>query len=276
MPSIFLLILFDVLGWIFMAIEIAFPATFLTLSSQFIFSHFGWIGIFLTSPFIMAGGLISFCLGIFLLRIAAPRLKEGEYPFPRHAMSRSWAIHLQIARLPQMNGVRPFFMGSNISRFLLLRALGAKAAFRVNTSSDLYVYDAAMITIDEGVMVGGTSGIVGHYIDAGKLTLLRTIVGKDSQIGTGVLLGPGTRLGEKVGVGSFSRFSANITVGDKTHIGYGVTIEPNCKIAQRVIIGNQVTIQSHCVIGEKAVIETGVVLPKGTTVPPGTRVTKSP
>lgn len=274
MAPILLLILFDILGWIFMAFEIAVPTAFAVLSSRIVFSHYGWFGIFLASPLLIAGVLISFCFGVFLLRISAPRLKEGEFPFPDHSVSRSWAIHLQIARLAQMTGIRPFFMGTNITRFLLLRALGAKVAFRMNTSSDLYVYDAAMIEIREGVMVGGTSGIVGHYIDAGKLTLLRTIVGKDCQLGTGVLLGPGTRLGEKVGVGSFSRFSANITVGEKSHIGYSVTVEPNCIIGKRVIIGNQVTLQSHCEIGDRSVIETGVVLPKGTQVPAGTRVTK--
>ncbi len=276
MASILLLIVFDLLGWICMTFELALPAVFIHCATSALFTLGGWVAVALASPFLLAGALFSFCLAVFILRLLAPKLREGEFPFPNHAISRAWAIHLQIARLAQMSGVRPFFMGMNTTRFFLLRALGAKTAFRVNTSSDLYVYDAAMIEIGEGVMVGGNSGIVGHYIEGGKLTLRRTVVGAGSQLGTGILLGPGTQLGERVSVASFSRFGAAITVGERSHIGHSVVIEPACTIGKRTIIGNQVTIQSHCTIGDRAVIESGVTLPKGTHVAPGERVTKSP
>lgn len=273
---IFLLILFDLIGWICMAFEIAVPAAFAVLASNAVFGAFGWWGILLASPLLLVGMLLSFCAAVFFLRTLAPTLREGEYPFPNHPMSRAWSVHLQIARLAQMTGIRPFFMGTTTARFFLLRALGAKAAFRINTSSDLYVYDASMVEIGPGVLVGGTSGIVGHYVEGGKLTLKKTIVGAGSQLGTGILLGPGTRLGEKVSVSSFSRFAANIEVGERTHIGYDVMIEPHCAIGKRVIIGNRVTLQSHCEIGDRAVIESGVTLAKGTKVPAGERVTSSP
>lgn len=271
MPSIPLLVLFDILGWSFMAFEIAIPTIFATCVSQWIFTNFGWTGIAFTAPLLVGGTLISFCAGIAFLRLLAPRLEHGEFPFPNHRVSRAWAVHFQIARLAQMTGIRPFFMGTTLLRFLLLRSLGAKAAFRVSTSSDLYIYDASMIEIGEGVMIGGTSGVVGHYIDSGILTLLPTKIGAGCQLMTGVLLGPGTELGEKVSFGSFSRTAAHVRIGAGAHIGYGVTIEPQVKIGRKALVGNQVTIGSKCEIGDRAVVESGSTLPKGTRVPDGGR-----
>ncbi len=278
MPSIPLLILFDLIGWIFMAFEIAVPAAFATLSSQWIYANFGWGGIALSAPFLLGGTLISFCGGIAFLRLFAPKLREGEFPFPSHPVARAWAIHFQIARLAQMTGIRPFFMGTTLLRFLLLRSLGAKNAFRISTSSDLYVYDASMIEIGEGVLIGGTSGVVGHYIDSGKLTLLPTKIGAGCQLMTGVLLGPGTELGEKVSFGSFSRTAAYVRIGAGSHIGLQVTIEPQVTIGKRALIGNHVIIGPKCDIGDRAIVESGSNLPKGTKIPPGGRFppTKSP
>jgi acetyltransferase-like isoleucine patch superfamily enzyme len=266
-----LLVINDILGCLFVATEVAFPATFAALTFQWAFGHFGWLGVFLISPLVYQGALLSFCLGIFVLRLLIPRLPAGEFAIATHPVTRSWAVNLQIARLPQMAGVRPFFMGGNFTRFFFLRALGAKVAFKISTASDVYIYDASMVEIGEGALIGGASGISGHFAEKGKLTLLRTVIGEGCQLGTAVIVGPGTVLGKRITVASYTRFFAHITVGEKTHVGHTVTIEPFCTIGSRVIIGNRVVIQGHCEIGDRAVIESGSVVPKGTKIPAGTR-----
>jgi carbonic anhydrase/acetyltransferase-like protein (isoleucine patch superfamily) len=275
MPSIPIMILFDLVGWIFMCIELSIPLLYLNFAFRMVFESYGIVGLVLLSPLLLVTTLLMFCAGIFLLRrtvqLFLPRLKDGVFSFPNDPVARAWALNLQIARLPQMMGIRPFFMGSNLLRFFYLRALGSTASFRVNTSSDLYVYDAPMVEIQEEVMIGGSSGIAAHYIENGKLTLLKTVVGKGSQLMTGILLGPGCRLGERVKVASFTRLSANITVGARSYLGHTVIIEPNCTLGAKVIVGNRVTIESNCEIGERAVIASGAVVPKGTKIAAGGR-----
>lgn len=278
MPSIPLLILFDFVGWVIMAYELAVPAVFAAAGARWIFANYGWAGIAAGAPFLLGGTLIAFCAGVASLRILVPRPRPGVFAFPNDPNSRAWVLHFQIARLAQMTGVRPFFMGTTLLRFLLLRSLGAKNAFRISTSSDLYVYDASLIEIGEGVMIGGTSGIVGHFIDSGKITLLPTRIGAHCQLMTGVLLGPGTELGERVSFGTQSVTTAAVKIGDGSHIGYKVTIESQVAIGRKVIVGNRVVIGANCEIGDRAVIESDAKVPKGTKIAPGERwtVTRSP
>lgn len=275
MPSIAQMILFDLVGWIVMSIEIVVPLSVLVLLSRRVIDTFGIWGLIALSPLVLIVTLLAFCLAIFGLRMTArmftPKVTEGVYPFPSHPVAKAWAVNLLIARLPQFLGVRPFFMGSNLLRFFYLRALGSHSSFRINTSSDLYVYDAPLVEIHEEVMIGGTSGIAAHYIENGKITLMKVVVGRGSQLMTGILLGPGSRLGERVKIASFTRFAANVTVGSRTYIGHNTVIEPHVTIGERVIIGNRVMIESNVEIGDRAVIESGTVIRKGTKIPAGTR-----
>lgn len=280
MPSIALMVLFDLVGWVVMAIELFVPAWFFVCAAFWIFDAGGTPVLLAASPLLLLTTLILFCLTVWALRLVAraftARIEDGVYAFPSHPVSKAWAVHLLIARLPQFLGVRPFFMGSNVLRWFYLRALGARASFRIQTSSDLYVYDAPMVEIQEEVMIGGTSGIAAHYIENGKITLARVVIGRGSQLMTGILLGPGSKLGEQVKLASFTQLAAHVTLGDRCYVGHHCVIEPNCKIGERVIIGNRVMIESGVEIGDRAVIESGAVIPKGTKIPPRTRVVAAP
>jgi acetyltransferase-like isoleucine patch superfamily enzyme len=276
MPSVALMILFDLVGWIVMSIEIFVPAWAFVCAAFWIYDAGGTLALAIASPFLLLSTLIFFCMTVWALRLVArvftARIEDGVYAFPAHPVAKAWAVHLLIARLPQFLGVRPFFMGSNVLRWFYLRALGARADFRIQTSSDLYVYDAPMVEIQEEVMIGGSSGIAAHYIENGKITLARVVIGRGSQLMTGILLGPGSRLGERVKLASFTRLAAHVTVGSRCYVGHSVVIEPNCVIGDRVIIGNRVMIESGAEIGDRAVIESGAVIPKGTRIAPGARV----
>jgi acetyltransferase-like isoleucine patch superfamily enzyme len=274
MVPIPILLLFDLLGLVFMALEISAPVAFLIAAGGACLASHGWVGLLVASPLLLAGALASFCAAIFFLRVLVPRPREGEFPFPGHAVSRAWAMNLQIARLPQSAAIRPLFMGTNLFRFLYLRALGAKASFRINTSADVSVLDDTMVEIGEGALIGLGTTVLAHYVDGKKLVYRRTVIGKGTQIGAFCLVGPGTVFGENVTVAPYAGFAAAITVGAKSKIGHNATIEPGTAIGTGVTIGAYSLVQAKCEIGDGAVVAPGAVVPKGTKIAAGARFEK--
>jgi carbonic anhydrase/acetyltransferase-like protein (isoleucine patch superfamily) len=266
-----LLILFDILSWFFIGVEATTGIAVIYEGGAYAYSHYGWLGIGLASPFLLGGSLIAVCMVIFLMRLVTPRLREGSHPFPMSPGARAWVIQLFIARLPQMAAFRPFFMGTFLIRYIYLRSLGAKCPFKFNTAGDAWVHDPSLIEIGEGAVISGNSIVGGHLVIGGKLRLRKTKLGARTQVHLCTTIGPGCEIEEDTTIGPINRFVANISVGKKSTFGYQCFIEMGCQIGENVVVGNRVTMEAACKIGNGAVIESDSILPKGTRVAEGGR-----
>lgn len=136
--------------------------------------------------------------GIFLLLICGSiggifriRKEEGRYPL-RSFITIQWAFSLVSHRVAQM------FLGLVIPSFLATmyyRMMGAKIGSGVQLNS-VRINDASMITIGDGVVVGGDATINGHLVESGEIVLAPVRIGDGALIGGGSIVQPGCKIGK--------------------------------------------------------------------------------
>ena len=148
--------------------------------------------------FCMSLGLGYILWGIVLLLICGTlgsifriRKEEGRYPL-RSFLTIQWAFSLVSHRVAQM------FLGLVIPSFLATmyyRMMGAKIGSGVQLNS-IRINDASMITIGDGVVVGGDATINGHLVESGEIVLAPVVIGDGALIGGGSIVQPGCRIGK--------------------------------------------------------------------------------
>jgi len=148
--------------------------------------------------FCMSLGLGYILWGIVLLLICGTlgsifrvRKDEGRYPL-RSFLTIQWAFSLVSHRVAQM------FLGLVIPSFLATmyyRMMGAKIGSGVQLNS-IRINDASMITIGDGVVVGGDATINGHLVESGEIVLAPVVIGDGALIGGGSIVQPGCRIGK--------------------------------------------------------------------------------
>jgi acetyltransferase-like isoleucine patch superfamily enzyme len=207
--------------------------------------------------------LLLLLLEIALLRRLAPRLRPGRYRFPNSSMARAWLWTLQLQRIAFQPLWAQLITGSASLRYLALRALGAKLAFRSMMSSDAVHLDPGMLDIGAGTLLGGTSLTAGHLITGNHLILGTVRVEPGAEVHADGRIGPGTRLGAgaQLGLNSIAPFQNDI--GEDARIGV------NCSLAARARIGRNARIGDGCVIGRGARIGAGATVAAGSIVPDG-------
>ncbi|MEO2115597.1 MAG: hypothetical protein ABGX21_04710, partial [Candidatus Poseidoniia archaeon] len=103
-----------------------------------------------------------------------------------------WAFSLVSHRAAKM------FLGLVIPSFLATmyyRMMGAKIGNRVQLNS-ININDASMITIGDGVVVGGDATINGHLVESGEIVLAPVNIGDGALIGGGSIVQPGCTIGK--------------------------------------------------------------------------------
>ena len=148
--------------------------------------------------FCMSLGLGYILWGIVLLLICGTlgsifriRKEEGRSPL-RSFLTIQWAFSLVSHRVAQM------FLGLVIPSFLATmyyRMMGAKIGSGVQLNS-IKINDASMITIGDGVVVGGDATINGHLVESGEIVLAPVVIGDGALIGGGSIVQPGCRIGK--------------------------------------------------------------------------------
>jgi acetyltransferase-like isoleucine patch superfamily enzyme len=124
-------------------------------------------------------------------RIFRIRKEEGRYPL-RSFITIQWAFSLVSHRVAQM------FLGLVIPSFLATmyyRMMGAKIGSGVQLNS-IKINDASMITIGDGVVVGGDATINGHLVESGEIVLAPVNIGDGALIGGGSTVQPGCTIGK--------------------------------------------------------------------------------
>ncbi len=94
--------------------------------------------------------------------------------------------------------VAQMFLGLVIPSFLATmyyRMMGAKIGSGVQLNS-VRINDASMITIGDGVVVGGDATINGHLVESGEIVLAPVVIGDGALIGGGSIVQPGCRIGK--------------------------------------------------------------------------------
>ncbi len=223
---------------------------------------------------------LVFLLGLLItawaIRLLLPRLVPGRYPFPAHPHAVVWLLHFSLQRMMYLPVWRHFFFAFSTLRWALLRALGARAAFDMDASSDVLILDPPLMDLGAGSMIGAGCTLSGHVVEAGTLVLGLVRLGRGAQVGNNVLIGPGTTVGEHATVGPECRLPADNTIGPFAYLGAACYISPGVSIGANAVLGHQVAIGPGVTISEHAVVATGTRIPKGTIVargahyPPGT------
>ena len=173
------------------------------MPSYFLFLEIGEItngeGEFVEAAgFCISLGLGYILWGVVLLLICGTmggifriRKEEGRYPL-RSFITIQWAFSLVSHRVAQM------FLGLVIPSFLATmyyRMMGAKIGSGVQLNS-VRINDASMITIGDGVVVGGDATINGHLVESGEIVLAPVRIGDGALIGGGSIVQPGCTIGK--------------------------------------------------------------------------------
>lgn len=164
-------------------------------ASDLLTSDAAWMNAF-ASGLIGASAVIIYMIGLiffaavlqFLIHV---RVKEHTVVPLQSMTTIRWAICGQIGR-----SIRPFLQHL-VPSFLAnayFRICGASIEIgaQINTPQ---INDPNLVTIQSGVVIGGTATLNGHLVERGELVFSPIVIEKDALIGTGAMIQPGVRIG---------------------------------------------------------------------------------
>lgn len=175
-----------------------------------------------------------------------PRPKAGRHPMMGDASFFLWVLGLVLRRWLDLPPMGLLWRQSNLARFVVLRACGARVHLTTSLSSDVVLLDPNLFAAGPNVVIGSGTLISGHYVSRGDLVLAPVSIGAGSEI------------------------AAQVTIGPGCSIGAGVRVEPGANL------GNESEIGAGAVIGFLATIHPRARVPAGTRVPPHAVVTAEP
>lgn len=205
----------------------------------------------------------------WLVRMMLPRLEPGTYAYPNHPQCFAWLLHFALRRISALQLWAPFIFSFASLRFVMLRALGAKVAFDMQTSVDARVIDCPLVEVGEGSMLAAETLVVGHFLENDQLMLDRVRIARGVQVMGGATLAPGVTLGENAVVGPGSKLLPKVQVGEDAYVGMACMLYNGVRVGANAVIGHQVTCEADVVVGEGAVVQSGVRVPKGTVIEDG-------
>ena len=126
-----------------------------------------------------------------------PPLKEGRYPL-NSWVTIAWAWSLVFHKVAQMfiKNIVP-----SLQVNIYYKLMGAKIGKGVQILTDS-LNDAHMVTLGDGVIVGGNATINGHLVERGEIVLAPVHVGNNAVVGGGSTVQPGCTIGEGAVVAS--------------------------------------------------------------------------
>jgi len=127
------------------------------------------------------------------------------------------------------------------------------------------------VTVGDNPVIGAGTVInqgvsIGDNADIGSAVLIK----KDIQIGNDVSIGDGTTLNRDIIMGDGVTIGANVVIAKDAIIDDGVTIGEAAIINKGVHLCPNATIGAATTIAKERLVDTGVVLPPGSTQPLGT------
>ena len=217
-------------------------------------SYFFGTGILQTTIYCCLFLCLLFLLVSLIVRLL-PRAKEGSFKFPQDPQAISWLIRFSLQRFLYLPIWKPILMSFSFLRWSLFRSMGGEIKYNILTSVDAEIDDIYLMKIDEGCMLGSKVQMAGHFIENKQLILAKTKIGKNVQILSGAIIGPGCTIGNNSKIGLESRLLPNVQIGEN------VSIRSWCHIHSGASIG------SGSKIGSRVVITAGLRIPENTTIP---------
>ena len=142
-------------------------------------------------------GLVLLLICGILGGLLRPPLREGRYPL-KSWVTIGWAWSLLFHKVAQMfiKNIVP-----SLQVNIYYKLMGAKIGKSVQILTDS-LNDAHMVTLGDGVVVGGNATINGHLVERGEIVLAPVKVGNNAVIGGGSIVQPGCTIGEGAVVAS--------------------------------------------------------------------------
>ena len=142
-------------------------------------------------------GLVLLLICGILGGLLRPPLREGRYPL-KSWVPIGWAWSLLFHKVAQMfiKNIVP-----SLQVNIYYKLMGAKIGKSVQILTDS-LNDAHMVTLGDGVVVGGNATINGHLVERGEIVLAPVKVGNNAVIGGGSIVQPGCTIGEGAVVAS--------------------------------------------------------------------------
>lgn len=206
-----------------------------------------------------------------VVRLGLPRLQPGNWPFPASPQAFAWLLHFGLQRIVNLPLWQPSFFAFASLRWSLLRALGARVAFDVQTAVDLSVVDASMLEVGPGSMLAAGTLVSGHFVEHDRLLLAPVRIGAGVQLMGKVTLAPGCTVGDEAVVGPGTTLLPRVQLGEGAFVGLGCLLHDGVNVGASAVIGHQAVLERDVVVGEGAVVRPFSRVPRGTTVAPGAR-----
>ena len=151
--------------------------------------HSLWFCIGLGMGYIAGGLGVVLVTGVFGA-IFALRGREGRFPL-KSMITIRWGIALVFHRVALLflSTIVPSMFST---LYYKLMGLNMGKGVIINSSR---INDAPMITLGDGVVVGGDATINGHLVEMNELVLAPVYIGRGSLIGGGSVIQPGCKIG---------------------------------------------------------------------------------
>lgn len=235
----------------------------------------GWVSAALLPAYLLAT-VAGVAVCAWALRLLLPRPRPGRYPFPAHPQSVAWGLHFALMRAVYLPGIRHLAFSYATLRWLMLRALGAKVAFQMQTASSILIVDAHLLTVGPETMLAADVMTSGHFIEQGTLILGAVNIGRGAQLLEGVKVGPDVSIGEYASIGPECRIAPGVRIGEYVHLGMGCMLWTGAEVGDNAVLGHEVVLEAGVKVGEGAVIESGARVPAKTQIPDGGRYPPRP
>ncbi len=203
------------------------------------------------------------------VRLLLPRLAPGTHAFPGSRVAVGWLLHFALQRIANLPLWQPAVFCFASLRWLMLRALGAKVAFGIQTATDVRLVDPSLFEVGPGSMLAAGTFAAGHFIENGQILLAPVRVAAGVQLMGQVTLSPGSVIGENAVIGPGTKLLPHVSIGADAFVGLGCLFYDAVQVGANAVIGHQATLERGVVVGEGAVVRPFARVPRGTVIPAG-------
>ena len=198
-PPIWLLILSDIVGYFYSVV----PATAAWFTGAFVvyISHNNFLLLLLSVLFLPLISMIIFIVICFCFQRTLPKMKPGIY---RPGVSKGaivWHLNNCLANSLEIGLFKTLIFSHKIPKWLYWRAMGAKIAFGIFSSTLITLREYPLITIGEGSSISAYCHISCHTFQGDKILLAPITIGQNVFIGMKSVIGPKTIVGDNAHIG---------------------------------------------------------------------------
>ncbi len=179
-------------------------------------ARFFFLGVTLALGFFLFGLCLILLVGFFRLLFRF-RLKEGIYPMYSWEAFK-WVFMSSLYLMIHYTFI-DFILLTPFAN-LLFRMLGANLGKNVQINSK-YIFDATLLEIGDGTVIGGGAIINCHIVEGGRLKLKKVKIGKGVTIGSHATVMPGCEIGDRALIGASAVLLKNSKVPQRD-VWYGI------------------------------------------------------